>query len=149
MPEHHDDNIIKDIEPMATVSLEDLIARAMQEGFTVESLCLIAGITDQATIHRLETLDFSGLDQETLNRINYVLSELYMHDFDSELYLIDIVETLHTMFRIPVEAIAAYTGFTTKQLESPSAMSHEAGNNSHSVIKLLNLFTTAVREKLH
>ena len=132
---------------MLSASLNDLLERAFSDGFTVENLSNATGVPVDL-INRVNGKSLSQEDIKGLQILLYFLSQIYLEAVKDGKNLKNIVLVLVSHFGLAYDTIARYLDLTLDELneflEQPAIY-----NNTYNIsLKLMNLFTSFVREKI-
>ena len=96
----------------------DLMNLFFADGFTIENLCEITGVSRELIGRCIDRDNISLEETVTLGKVVTFLGFMYMVDTEDSAYLKESISTLEHTYNISHDAIANYLGVSSMKLDS-------------------------------
>ena len=95
----------------------DLMNLFFADGFTIENLCEITGVSCELIGRCINRNKITHEEALTLGKVVTFLSLLYMVDTEEDAYLKESISAFEHIYNIPHNAIANYLGISSMELD--------------------------------
>lgn len=132
---------------MVVYDIEGLINRFFSDGFTVNCLCRATNVSSRLIEKVMQNEQLTADECLSLKPVLYFLTQLYAFDTSVNSYLSNLITAMCEFYDIPIDSICTYLGVDKKHLKQLITEGTKSWNETITLVKLLHLFTSLVRQK--
>ena len=132
---------------MQSRDIYELLKRFFADGFTIENLCKITGISSELISRCIDGGNITQEETQILGRVVAFLGLLYMVNTKENSYLKESVSSLECFYQIPHEAIANYLDISNIELDA-FLENPKDYPNGHDILLRLMHFKAVLLQKV-
>ncbi len=130
---------------MQVKDINELLERFFADGFSVDNLHQITGVSDELIRRSIEHDNITHEEAVILGKVMSFLGLLYMVDVEDDSYLKETVSALEQYFHIPKYVISNYLGISPEEFECFLENPKDYPNGYKILIKLMHFKTVLLQ----